>query len=173
MSRITFTYDRIEPSLYWGASKAACKTEQKNGAVPMIFIWIGFFIVALVFFWLVDRVEFIAQNSGAFFAGLVAMWLLLIGVAKTNQWRMARTLEDDQISRGPVEVDISEEGCRFTSSYGSSFLTWKGISDVVHLKDGIGLRSGLLVYPLAKKDFPTGRSEAEIIAQIEAWVASA
>lgn len=172
MSSISFSYDRIDFPLYLRASKAACQPKKGKG-VPKVFVWIAFFIAMVVFFGLVNRLEFIRNGGPAYFAGLASMWLIMIGVAKANQKRFRSTFEEDQFSRGPVEIELSAEGMRATSSFGTTLTKWRAVDAVVDLKDGIGLQSGLTVYPLPKTAFPTDRTEAEILAQIEAWVASA
>ena len=167
-SPITMRYDSIPAPLYWKAAQEACKAKTKKPVrhyVWMLAGWISVFLLV----GLANQFPVIALNGPAFLAGMVVMWVGLIIFGRLQRRKMNDILHDEQSRRGPVNMSFGPDGCSFNSAFGDTQLNWSAIDQIVDLGNGLGLRSGLMMYPVPDSSLPADMTRSELQKQLKEW----
>ncbi|WP_282609080.1 hypothetical protein [Pelagibius sp. Alg239-R121] len=173
---IVFTYTRIEPARCRSLAKAIGKLGRNER--PGHWIWKFAAWLALVFLmiWVLrlDALQEVETTSliGAFSAGVLVMMIVRVCVIWMTHKRMYSALEQGQKLQGPISVQLGPEGCRFESPLINSHVNWQAVEEILDLKTGTGLRSGLFVYPLPNEALPDGMSPENFREKLEAWRAT-
>ena len=170
---ILFTFTALEPALYWKATKAAIKAKGKDRSrqrVWKVAVWFAlvFFLMWVLRLDVVQEVERVLL-AGAFIAGAVVTAVVQFGNVWLLRARLKSTLEQTQTLQGPFSVEFGPDGCRFCSPLSNSNLKWQAVEEIIDLRTGTGLRSGLLVYPLPNDALPDGMSPEDFRERLETW----
>ncbi len=173
---IAFNIARVEPALYWKATKAAVRVRGKDKSRQWIWKVAAWF--ALVFLLtLLMRLDVVREAEravvvGAFIAGCVVTAAIQLGNAWLLRARLKSSLEQTQSLHGSLSVEFGPEGCVFNSAVSHSTLKWRAVDEILDLRTGTGLRSGLLVYPLPNEALPDGMSPPDFRQNLEEWRAA-
>ena len=170
---ISLSYSRIEPALYRNFTKAIRNIGRKDRSWP--WTWKFALWLALVFLltWVMNLDVFhVAGRPPTFGAFALGVLVMLLGQYLAF-WAIHRRLfsvyEQGQNQSGPTNVSLGPEGCRFESQVACTDLKWQAIEEVLDLKTGTGLRSGLYVYLLPNESLPAEISPDEFRERLEAW----
>lgn len=165
-------YDRVPNQLYWRAMRAACApTKQAGGRYWIWLLLILFWLFLMAVMVLLLRVPAIQQAGPAFLAGLLVMWVGLLGFGRITRARMQRTLDREQDRRGQTTAAFGPEGAMFSSSFGETRILWHAVDAVVDLATGTGLKVGLLVYPIPNEALPDGMTPVAFRERLTSWQA--
>ena len=170
---IAFTYSTVAPSLYWTSLRASIKAKGNNRYRE--WNWKGVTWLTLVFLlmWVLrlDALQEIktAYLAAGFIAGVSVTALGHAFFGLMQRKRINSVLKQTQSLRGPFSVEFGPDGCRFNSPLVNTVLKWQAVEEILDLRTGTGLRSGLLVYPLPNKALPDGVSPEDFRSTLEAW----
>jgi hypothetical protein len=168
MQSITLRYSEVDPELYLLASKTGlARRAQRNplGFIVKVAIWVGVFVITLF----VSRIPNLAGDVIPFMTGLAAYVLISIIFIQLQKRSLRALIAQDQVARGETTATLDANGCTFSSSFGTSHINWYGIDKIIDLKQGTGLRSRLLVYPLPDDALPAGLTPDQFRKTLEAW----
>lgn len=174
---IVFKIARVEPALYWKATKAAVRVRGKDKSRQWIWkvaAWFAlvFLLMLLVRLDAVRDVESIVL-VGAFIVGSVVIAAIQYGNTWLLRTRLTSSLEQTQSLHGALSVEFGPEGCRLDSAISHSSLKWQAVDEIIDLGAGTGLSSGLLVYPIPNEALPDGMSPEDFRQKLESWRAAA
>mgnify|MGYP000380318396 CR=1 FL=1 len=169
---IEFSYTAVNKDLYWKAAQWGGKSLDSGSKIGWALKFALWLVLVAVMVALL-QLPILQKCGPAFLLGTVFTAIALLLISRVQRSRFITTFERDQSKRGEVAVSIGADGCKFSSSFGDTHLTWFAIDTVIDLGTGTGLRSGLLVYPLPDADLPSDITPAAFRQALNDWKAAA